>query len=153
MEKGNIDGVIITPLKRIPDERGAIYHMLRNDSPVFSEFGEIYFSSAHPGVIKGWHVHKKMTLNYAVPIGKIKLVLYDMRPESKTKGKLMEIYLGKDNYCLVTIPPGIANGYKCAGSEDCLVANCATMPHDPNEMDRIDPFSKEIDYDWSLKHF
>ena len=90
-----IDGVRIAPLKQIPDERGRISHMMRCDTPGFTQFGEIYFSSVWPGVIKGWHIHKEMTLNYAVPIGHIKLVLFDERPDSPSKGEVQEIYLGE----------------------------------------------------------
>lgn len=147
-----IDGVVIKPLKKIPDERGMIMHMLRNDDPAFVQFGEIYFSTAYPGVIKGWHIHTKMTLNYAVPVGMVKLVLYDDREGSPTKGVLMEIFTGEDKYELITIPPGVVNGYKTIGTIPALVANCATLPHDPAEIQRIDPFTKSIPYDWSLKH-
>ena len=70
-----IDGIKITPLKQIFDERGKVMHMLRNDSEVFRKFGEVYFSSTYPGVVKAWHKHKEMTLNYAVIFGEIKFVL------------------------------------------------------------------------------
>ncbi len=147
-----IEGVIVKYLERISDERGSIYHMLRADEDIFEHFGEIYFSVIYPEVIKGWHLHKKMTLNYAVIQGMIKLVLYDERENSPTKSNLMEIFLGEENYCLVKIPPRIWNGYKCIGTKPAIVANCASMPHDPDEMERLDPFSDKIPYDWSLKH-
>lgn len=146
-----IDGVIVVPMKRIPDERGSIYHMMRNDDPYFKQFGETYGSWVHSGAIKAWHVHKEMTLNYVVPVGKIKLVVCDLRENSPTKGKIMEIFMGKDNYVRVSVPPGVANGFKGIGSEDSLVINIATHPYTPGEMIRIDPFSKEIGYDWDLK--
>jgi dTDP-4-dehydrorhamnose 3,5-epimerase len=145
-----IKGVVVKKLKKIPDERGAIYHMLRKDDPEFEEFGEIYFSKVYAGVIKGWHIHTKMTLNYAVVSGMIKLVLYDDRPKSETKGEIMELFLGEENYSLVKIPPGIWNGFK--GIKESIVANCATLPHDPSEIMRKDTFTKDIPYDWSLKH-
>lgn len=147
-----IEDVIITPLKKIPDERGTIMHMLRSDAPHFQQFGEIYFSSAYPEVIKAWHIHKKMTLNYAVVSGMIKLVLYDQRPSSPTQGNIMEIFIGEQNYSLVTIPPGVANGYKVFGTTPAIVANCASHPHEAGEMDRLDPFTKGIPYKWDLIH-
>jgi dTDP-4-dehydrorhamnose 3,5-epimerase len=147
-----IDGVQVIPLKQIPDERGKIMHMLRCDDPYFEKFGEIYFSVVYPGIIKGWHIHKKMTLNYAVVSGMIKLVLYDKRDNSPTKGELMELFIGEDNYALVCIPPGIVNGFKGIGTKPAIVANCATEPHDTKEIIRIDPFSNEIPYDWVVKH-
>jgi dTDP-4-dehydrorhamnose 3,5-epimerase len=147
-----IHDVRVAPLRRIPDERGAIFHMLREDDAVFERFGEIYFSMVYPGVIKGWHRHTRMTLNYAVPMGMIKLVCYDARPDSPTHGTLQELHIGHLNYALVTIPPMVWNGFKGEGTEPALVANCATIPHDPGEIERLDPFTSEIHYDWSLRH-
>lgn len=147
-----IDGVIISPLKQILDERGKVMHMLRCDSQVFQQFGEIYFSCVYPGAIKGWHIHKKMILNYAVPHGNIKFVLYDDREGSPTRGELQEIFMGPDNYVLVTVPPLVWNGFKGIGQEMAIVANCASIPHDPGEIERLDPFDKSIPYDWGIKH-
>jgi len=147
-----IDGVLVKPLTQIPDERGKIMHMLRADDPNFEKFGEIYFSVVYPGVIKGWHLHKAMMLNYAVISGMIKLVLYDDRPASPTRGELQELFIGEDNYCLVRIPPGIWNGFKGIGTARAIVANCATLPHDPDEILRMDPFTDKIPYKWDLKH-
>ncbi len=147
-----IDGVKVVPLRQIPDERGKIMHMLTVTDPHFIAFGEIYFSCAWPGVVKGWHVHRRMTVNNAVIVGRVKLVLYDDRSSSPTRGELMELFIGEDNYCLVQIPPGIVNGYKTYGDRLAIMANCATEPHDPDEIIYIDPFSKDIPYDWSLKH-
>jgi dTDP-4-dehydrorhamnose 3,5-epimerase len=147
-----IDGVIVTPLRRIPDERGAVFHMMRDDSDVFESFGEIYFSAVYPGAIKGWHLHREMTLNYAVPVGMIKLVCYDDRPESPTRGNLMELHVGELNYSLVTIPPLVWNGFKGEGTAMALVANCASVHHSPDEIERLDPFTERIPYDWSIRH-
>lgn len=147
-----IQGVFLHPLKQIPDERGKVMHMLRRDDPWFERFGEIYFSLVYPGVVKGWHLHKVMTLNYAVILGRIKLVLYDERENSPTRGKLQEIFSGEDSYCLITVPPNVWNGFKGLGVEPAIVANCATEPHDPSEMVRSDPFTDRIPYDWNLKH-
>lgn len=147
-----IEGVLVKPLRQIPDERGKIMHMMRVDDSHFEKFGEIYFSVVYPDVIKGWHLHTKMTLNYAVVSGMIKLVLYDAREKSLTKGELQELYIGEDNYVLVKIPPGIYNGFKGIGIKPAIVANCSDIPHDPEEIQRKDPFSNDIPYDWELKH-
>jgi dTDP-4-dehydrorhamnose 3,5-epimerase len=146
-----IEGVQVIPLSRIPDERGTIFHMLRRTDPHFIEFGEIYFTSIYRDVVKGWHRHRLMTLNYACIAGRIKLVLYDDRRESPTRGGLMERFLGPDDYSLVVIPPGIWTGFK-GMAELSLVANCATHPHDPSNTERIDPIASEIPYDWAVKH-
>jgi dTDP-4-dehydrorhamnose 3,5-epimerase len=147
-----IDGLRVTPLRRIPDERGAVFHMLRCDSEGFERFGEIYFSMVYPGAIKAWHLHKEMTLNYAVPVGMIKLVCYDARDGSPTHGNLVELHVGDLNYVLVTIPPMVWNGFKGEGGQPAVVANCATVPHHPDEIERLDPFAPDIPYDWSIRH-
>jgi len=147
-----INGVQINPLRQIPDERGKVMHMMKAEDAVFSSFGEIYFSRVYPGAVKAWHLHDRMTINYAVPHGKIKLVLFDDRAGSSTKGEIQEIFLGEDNYQLVTIPPFVWNGFKGIGTETALVANCASIPHDPNEITRLDPDDCFIPYNWELKN-
>lgn len=147
-----IEGAAIRPLQQIPDERGKVMHMLRADAPHFERFGEIYFSVVYPGAIKAWHLHKRMTLNYAVVNGSIKLVLYDDRDSSRTRGQLDELFIGDSNYCLVTVPAGVWNGFKGIGTQPSIVANCATHPHDPEEIVRLDPMSPKIPYVWDLKH-
>jgi dTDP-4-dehydrorhamnose 3,5-epimerase len=147
-----LHGVKVIPLRQIVDERGKIMHMLKASDPHFIAFGEIYFSCAWPGTIKAWHVHTSMTVNNAVVAGHAKLVMYDRREGSPTRGELQEVFCGEDNYVLVQIPPGIANGYKAYGPRLVIMANAATEPHRPEEMLRLDPFSREIPYDWGLKH-
>lgn len=149
---GKIEGIIARPLQQICDERGKVMRMLRTDDLHFEHFGEIYFSIVYPGVIKGWHLHTEMTLNYAVPSGRIKLVCYDDREGSPTRGNVLELFLGEDCYQLVTIPPGIWNGFKGVSLTPALVANCATLPHRADEIIRKDPFSSDIPYHWELRH-
>ena len=147
-----IDGVQIIPLKRVPDERGTIYHMMRNDDPHFEQFGEIYFSTVYKGVIKGWHRHQDMTLNYVCIFGRIKLVIYDDREHSPTRGEIMEIFLGPDEYSLAIIPPGTWNGFKGMSDPSSVVANCCTHAHDPSRSERLDPFDNDIPYDWDVQN-
>ncbi|PIQ82847.1 MAG: dTDP-4-dehydrorhamnose 3,5-epimerase [Candidatus Omnitrophica bacterium CG11_big_fil_rev_8_21_14_0_20_64_10] len=147
-----IEGVRIIPLKVIPDERGRVMHMLKATDPHFEKFGEIYFSSVYPGVVKGWHKHSRMTINYAVPVGMIKLALYDDRPDSRSRGEIQEVFLGESQYQLVQVPPFIWNGFKGMGTTPAIVANCATIPHDPDEIERLDPASGAIPYDWRIQH-
>jgi len=146
-----IDGVVLTPLRKIPDERGNVMHMLRADSPVFVQFGEIYFSSVFAGAVKAWHLHKEMILNYAVPHGSIKFVLYDDRPDSPTHGKVQTLFPGVGNYCLITVPPGIWSGFQGLGDETSIVANCASLPHDPAEIVRKPAATSDIPYCWDTE--
>ncbi len=147
-----IEGVWIKPLSKIPDERGMIMHMLRADEPVFEKFGEVYFSVGLPEAIKGWHKHTRQSQNYAVIQGMIKLVLYDEREDSPSKGELLEIFTGEDKYESIHIPPGVVNGYKTYGTKPAIVANCSDMPHELDEMFRYDPLNSHIDYNWDIVH-
>ncbi len=147
-----IEGVRTVPLRCIPDERGAVFHMLKRTDPHFQEFGEIYFSTVYPGVVKGWHLHERMTLHYACISGAVKLVLYDEREGSATRGEIQELFIGPHNYLLVVVPPGVWNGFKGVGNSEAIVANCATIPHDPAEIRRVDPHKSHIPYDWSRRH-
>lgn len=145
-----IEGVKIVPLRQIGDDRGKVMHMLRCDSSLFERFGEVYFSIVNPGAVKAWKLHKEMTLNYAVPIGNIKLVLYDDRSGSRTRNEIQEINMGEDNYCLVKIPPMIWNGFQGLGLNKSIIANCATLPHDPAETERRDLSDDRVPYKWTI---
>ncbi len=145
-----IEGVKVVPLRRIVDERGMVMHMLKRTDPHFVEFGEIYFSTVRPGVVKGWHLHERMVINYAVVHGAIKLVLFDDRGGSATRGELMELFVGEANYQLVSVPPGVWNGFKGVSEHPAIVANCATIPHDPGEIRRLPPDDPAIPYSWAL---
>lgn len=151
MISSNIKGVIIEPLRQIPDERGKVMHMLRADSTLFTKFGEIYFSLVNPGAVKAWKRHRRMTLHYAVPRGNVKVVLYDDREGSKSRGLIEEVFIGEDNYCLLVIPPMLWNGFKGLGSSPSLIANCTDLPYDPAEVERLDISDGKIPYDWNRK--
>lgn len=143
-----IEGVVITELKIIRDERGQVMHMMRNDSDVFKSFGEIYFSTIFENKIKAWHLHKEATLNYACISGEVKLVLYDDREKSKSKGEYEDIILSPKKYFLITIPPNIWNGFKGLAKGESIIANCLNLPHNEKEMVREDPFNQRFKYNW-----
>lgn len=150
--KALINGVSVTPLKQIHDERGKVMTMIRSDSPTFERFGEIYFSTVNPGAVKAWHKHQQMTLNYACVFGAIKLVLYDARDSSPTHGLVSEHFISPENFFLVSVPPGIWNGFKAVGTSAAMVANCATLPHDPIEIERLPFDDASIPYNWQIAH-
>lgn len=144
-----IDGVEVTTLKIIKDERGAVLHMININSDGFEKFGECYFSEINPNVVKGWKKHFHQTQNLAVPIGEIKLVIYDSRPNSKSYGEVDEIILGRENnYARVKIPKDLWYGFKCISDKSALIANCADLPHDPNDNIIINLDSPIIPYLW-----
>ena len=149
MDKLIIEGLEVKKLKIIPNDNGDILHMLRNDDKNFLKFGEIYFSYVYPNMIKAWHIHKKMTLNYVAAFGKIKLVLYDDRKNSKTFGKIQEIFLSNENHLLVSIPPNIWNGFTSADENLAVLANCSDIPHDKTEISRLSFDDPKFPYNWN----
>lgn len=145
-----IEGVKITTRKIIPDDRGKIMHVMKSSDEEFTTFGEIYCSTVYPGIVKGWHMHKEMTLNYTVIKGNIKFVLYDDRPNSVTYKQIQEVIIGENNYVIVTVPPFVWNGFKGIGLVEAFVLNFTDIPHNKEEIVRMDPHQNEIiKYDWS----
>jgi dTDP-4-dehydrorhamnose 3,5-epimerase len=148
-----IDGVKVKQLKIIPDERGRLMEILRSDDEIFEKFGQVYMTTAYPGVVKAWHYHKMQDDHFSVVKGMLKLALYDGREGSATRGEVNEFFLGESNPILVKIPQGIYHGFKGIGTEETLVINVVTMPYNRLEPDeyRIDPHDNDIPYDWSRR--
>lgn len=148
-----IDGVITKKLRVIPDERGRLMEILRADDQLFSKFGQVYMTTAYPGVVKGWHYHKKQTDHFSVVKGMIKLVLYDSRKDSPTKGEVNEFILGEHNPLLVKIPPLVFHGFKCVSEQEAICINVPTEVYNYDQPDefRVDPHENDIPYDWERK--
>jgi dTDP-4-dehydrorhamnose 3,5-epimerase len=147
----HIPGVEIRPLQVIADERGAVMHMLRADAPHFQRFGEIYFSVVHPGAVKAWRRHRSAVMNLAVPVGEAVVAIYDDRSDSPARGVAVEIPTGQSDYCLITIPAGVWSGFMAIGNAPAVIANCATEPHDPSEVDRRPAQDPAIPYIWGAR--
>jgi dTDP-4-dehydrorhamnose 3,5-epimerase len=146
-----IEGVRIKELRLIPDERGFLMEILRSDDDVFEKFGQVYMTVAYPGVVKGWHHHRVQTDFFTVVKGMMKIVLYDPRPDSPTRGEVNEFFMGELNPLLITIPPGVLHGMKAIGVEPGYVVNCPTESYNRAEPDeyRVDPHDNDIPYDWA----
>ena len=149
-----INGVKVKKLKVVPDERGRLMEILRSDDEFFTNFGQVYMTTNYPGIIKAWHYHKKQTDNVACIKGMIKLVMYDSREDSPTKGEINELFIGEQNPALVHIPNNVYHGWKCVSETESVVINCPTELYDyknPDEF-RLPYNSDEIPYDWDIKH-
>jgi len=148
-----IEGVKTKKLKVIPDERGRLMEIFRCDEEIFEKFGQVYLSTTYPGVVKGWHYHKIQTDNIACVHGMLKLVLFDDREGSATKGEVNEFFIGEHNPMLVQVPKGVYHGWKCVSQEEALVINCPTEAYDYTKPDeyRLDPHRNEIPYKWERK--
>ncbi|MFH1779293.1 MAG: dTDP-4-dehydrorhamnose 3,5-epimerase family protein [Candidatus Omnitrophota bacterium] len=145
-----IDGVKIKRLKLIPDERGRLMEILRCDDEVFEKFGQVYFTTAYPGIVKAWHYHKKQDDHFVCIFGKIRLTLYDAREGSITKGQIDEFILSLEDPFLVKIPKMVYHGFKCIADTESIVLNVPTTPYNHKEPDeyRVDPYDNDIPYDW-----
>lgn len=148
-----IEGVKVKRLRLIPDERGRLMEILRSDDDLFLRFGQVYMTTVYPGVVKGWHYHKKQVDNFAVLHGMAKLALYDPREGSPSRGQVDEFFLGEHNPLLVQIPTSVFHGFKGIGTEEAVMINCPTEPYDRDHPDeyRVPPDSPEIPYDWTRK--
>jgi dTDP-4-dehydrorhamnose 3,5-epimerase len=148
-----IDGVKVKQLRPIPDERGRLMEILRVDDPEFIKFGQVYMTTVWPGVVKAWHYHRKQTDNMAVVSGLAKIVLYDARDGSPTRGEVNEFFIGEHNPILVQIPNGVYHGMKGVGDREAIIVNTVTEPYNhakPDEF-RVDAHDNEIPYDWARK--
>ncbi len=143
-----IEGVILTPLKIIPGESGNVLHAIKRTESSFCGFGEAYFSTIRKGAVKAWKRHREMILNLVVPCGEIRFVLYDERPKSSTCGKTFEVILSRHNYQRLTVPPMIWMGFKGLGDGLNMLLNVSNIPHDPDEVDRLDAYKSHINYKW-----
>ncbi len=146
MGNRQIDGVITTPLRIISHPKGNILHGIKKGDPGFVDFGEAYFSTVALNEIKAWKKHLKMTINLIVPEGMVKFVVFDKRDNSPTFGVFNEFVISKDNYFRLTIPPNVWFGFAGIGAGLNLILNVASIPHDPDEVDRMEP--QEIKFNW-----
>lgn len=148
-----IEGVKTKKLRLIPDERGWLMEVLRNDDQdLFAKFGQVYVSATYPGVVKAWHYHKHQVDNFACISGMVKLVLMDTRDGSPTKGAVNEFFLGTQQPLLVQVPNLVYHGWKCVSPEVSTVVNVPTEVYqydDPDEY-RLEAHGS-LPYDWSRK--
>jgi dTDP-4-dehydrorhamnose 3,5-epimerase len=149
-----IEGALVKPLRVIADERGYLFEMLRSDEPLFQRFGQSYCTAVYPGVVKAWHYHQKQTDHFVCVHGMAKVVLYDDRPTSPSRGQVNEFFIGERNPILLVIPPLVWHGMKGMSEGTALIVNHPTEPYNPREPDEYrKPFdSPDIPYDWSIKH-
>jgi len=142
LEDANIDGVVLTPLKRIENPKGDVYHIMKESDSCFQRFGEAYFTTVHNEVLKGWKRHTKMQMNLVVPVGSVTFFIHDEK-----LGKTKKFTLNRDNYCRLTVPPGLWMAFKGQNEGVNLVLNMASIEHDPLEAKNaaIETFSLECD--------
>jgi dTDP-4-dehydrorhamnose 3,5-epimerase len=145
-----IDGVKVKKLKVIPDDRGRLMEILRCDDGVFQKFGQVYMTTALPGVVKAWHYHALQDDNFTCVHGKMRLALYDSRKGSPTYGEVNDFTVSLDDPMLITIPKMVYHGFKCVGDVEAVVINTPTLPYNRAKPDeyRVDAYDNDIPYDW-----
>ena len=145
-----IQGVKIKQLKFNCDERGRLMELFRRDWPEFNKFGQVYLTTGYPGVVKAWHYHKIQTDTFICVSGMMKVVLYDSRPGSKTKGEVMEVFMGEHNPILIQIPPDVYHGFKCISEREAMIINIPTEIYNHKKPDeyRLPAHTKKIPYKW-----
>lgn len=146
MDQNLIDGVLVTPQKRILNPNGDILHALKSSGPGYAGFGEAYFSTVHAGAIKGWKRHRRVTLNLVVPVGMIRFVIHDDRANSLTNGRFMDIKLGGESHARLTVPPGLWMAFQGCSESHNLLLNIIDEEHDSKEADNVD--LSTISFDW-----
>jgi len=147
-----IEGVKVKKSNPISDERGWLMEILRWDDEIFEKFGQVYITTAYPGVVKAWHYHKLQTDNFTCIKGMMKVALYDPRKGSKTYGEINEFFIGEKNPLLIKVPPMVYHGFKAIGDETAYFLNIPTLPYNHKEPDeyRLSPDTDKIPYDWIL---
>ncbi len=147
-----IDGVWVKDLRFIPDERGRLIEILRSDEEGFVGFGQVYMTTTYPGVVKAWHLHKVQDDNFCCLKGTVKLVMYDARDESPTKGTINELFIGDHNPKLVRVPPGVYHGWKCVSEDEAIILNVPTEPYNHEAPDeyRAAWNTPDIPYSWDI---
>ncbi len=148
-----IMGVVFKRLKFIADERGRLMEILRRDDDLFEKFSQVYITTAYPGVVKAWHLHKKQDDFIACVKGMIKLVLFDGRKNSKTFGIINEFFIGDYNPMLVKVPSNVWHGFKCISNEEAIVVNLPTELYNYEKPDefRLPYNTKKIPYNWDIR--
>jgi dTDP-4-dehydrorhamnose 3,5-epimerase len=145
-----IEGAAIRGLTVRVDERGRLFEVLRHDDPEFIHFGQVYITTAHPGIVKAWHCHRIQTDFFCLIEGTARFALYDGRENSPTHGELVEVLCDSERPKLIVIPAMVYHGFKNIGEKDVICLNCPTESYnhaDPDEL-RLDPFDNTIPYDW-----
>jgi len=148
-----IDGAQLKELKMHPDERGRVMEILRRDDDLFESFGQVYITTAYPGVVKAWHLHRIQTDHFCVVKGMMKVALFDGREGSPTQGLVNVFYMGEHRPLLLRIPPGVYHGFQCVGAEEAIVVNCPTEPYNADAPDevRLHPHDNHIPFDWRIQ--
>lgn len=152
--RSQLEGVVSAPGIVHADHRGTLMELVNFDDPFWEEpVVYAYSFTVAPHRIKGWGMHKRQTDRYAVLAGRLRVVLYDARPDSPTFQQFAEFSFANEAMGFLRIPAGVWHADQNVGEEPCRVINFPTRPFDRDDPDkyRIDPASDEIPFDFTLR--
>ncbi len=139
-----LEDIVVTPLRRVETAGGDVLHALKQTDAGFVAFGEAYFSLITAESVKAWKRHTRMTMNLVVPKGKVRFVFREISVDGSDKFRVEDI--GEDCYARITVPPGIWFGFQGLADPQSLILNIASIPHDPDEVERL--ALSDIHYAW-----
>jgi dTDP-4-dehydrorhamnose 3,5-epimerase len=149
-----LDGVVAEPAVVQADHRGTLMEAVNFDHPFWDEpVVHAYTFTVAPGRIKGWGMHRLQADRYVALAGRLRVVLYDGRPDSPTFHDFAEFFFADEAPGFLRIPPGVWHADQNVGEAACRVINFPTRPFDRDAPDkyRIDPASGEIPFDFTLR--
>ncbi len=149
-----IKDVAIKQIKKFADDRGFFAEIIKSGEETFHEVKQTSYTETYPGVIKAFHWHEKQWDVWFVVKGMAQVVLHDLREDSETKGETQVICAGESNPVLISIPPGVAHGYRVLGNDKVGLFYHTSEAYDPADPDeqRIDFDDPKIGFDWSTKN-
>lgn len=143
------DGVSVHDVRNIVTRNGLTTEIWRNDwVPGAAETRQAIYVSLRPGAVSAWHLHRYQRDQIFVVAGALKLVLFDARDDSSTRGDVCELFLERARPCLVTFPPDIWHGLVALGTVETSFVNFfdRLYSHDDPDEWRLPPDSDEIPY-------
>jgi len=146
--KVRIAGCEIRKQRLIPDDRGFLMELMRPDWKEFKGWGQVYVTMCLPHTVKGFHYHYNQIDNFNCVSGMAKLVLFDDRPDSPTRGIINEFFIGELNPSLVVIPNYVWHGFMALGEERAIIVNCPTKMYNYEEPDEYRAPFDSFGYKW-----
>ena len=133
---GQIAGVRLHRLTRQVDDRGDLMVLMSDLTRPDFVTPHVYLVTAAAGSVRAWVYHRRQSDRLAYTEGSLRVVLYDLRPDSATHGVLNVLDLGEANPALLTIPPFVVHGVQNRGREAAQFVNLSTRAYDPAHPDK-----------------
>jgi len=143
-----IEGVYFKKLATNNDGRGSLTELWSQpwgeSENVEKDIKHVYWNITHQGVIKGWHYHMETVSQYTCVIGKMQVVLVDVRESSSTRGQVNQFLIGEHNPSFIRIPPGLLKAWKSLNGDSVIVNLLNSANKDDNHKLPCDTMLKDI---------